>query len=127
MATIPPINRARIIMDLVKDSEVTTLANYADTAVDYLDGATAIKYANAAISVYGNVSDEVLSEMTNEDKALLYIDILRMFHKRILKAANVPGAVDTAREVEELAAATEGQTDFGDDEYVAPEPDPDDI
>jgi len=116
-------------MDLVKDSEVTTLANYADTKVDYLDGATAIKYAEAVIKIYGGVTQEMIDggteaypdPMTNEEKALRYIDAVRQYHKRCLKAAAVPVAVETYRETQTATVEAEGDTDFGDDEYVPPE------
>lgn len=124
MAVLPNIPRARIVMDLIKDAEVATLASYADDKVDYLDGATSIKYVDAVLLVQARVSPEDLAEMPNEEKALRYLDALKEYHRRALKASRVPGLVDTYRETQAETVLTEAATDLGDDEYVAPEPEP---
>ena len=133
MATIPNVNRAQIVMDLIKDAEVTTLANYASDKVDYLNGATAIKYVDPVLLIYGNVTQEMIDgwtenegtpeevvhpAMTNEEKALRYMDILKEFHRRSLRAASVPSAVDSYRQTETDTVTADAITDLGADEYT---------
>ena len=120
MATIPAIPRTRIIMDLIKDSEVTTLANYADTELDYIGGAIGIKYADAVLLAYGGVSSDQLAAMSNEDKALRYLDTLKNYHREALRISNVPADVRTYQATQEATRRSEAITDLGDNEYTPP-------
>ena len=118
MATIPNVPRAQIVLDLIRDPDVTTLANYADNKVDYLNGATAMKYVHPVLLTYGSVTQEMLDVMPNEEKAVRYLDIMKEFHRRCLRAASVPGAVETYRQTETDTVTADAITDLGADEYV---------
>lgn len=116
MAIIPNVNRARIMMDLIKDSDVTTLANYAPTEIDYLDGATAIKYADAIMLMHGGVTQDEIDAMGSEEKSVRYINCIRRYHRDALRAANVPSAVAVYRNTQNDAVIAEAITDLGPDE-----------
>ena len=113
MATISKIDRAQVIMDLVKDGEVTDLGDY--SAVEKVSCAIALKYPQSFWDAPGFTHADT-STPTNEQLATNYINRLRDFHKQILAAARVPAAGDTARETEAATVAAEGTTDLNDDE-----------
>lgn len=113
MATIPKVDRARVIMDLVKDGEVSDLANY--SAVEKVPGPIALKYAQAFWDASG-FTNPGGSNPTNEQLATNYINRLRDYHKQVLAAARVPAAGETARETEAATVAAEGTTDLNDNE-----------
>lgn len=113
METIPKTDRARVIMDLVKDGEVVNLLHYID--VEKVSGSIALKYAQAFWDAPGFVHPDVGSP-TNEQLATNYINRLRDYHKQILAAARVPAAGNTARETEAAVVAAEGTTDLNDGE-----------
>lgn len=113
MATIPKIDRARIIMDLVKDGEVSDLANY--SAVEKAASPLALKYAQAFWDAPG-FSHEKEVNPTNDQLATNYINRLRDYHKQVLAAARVPAAGETARRAETATVVAEGTTDLNDDE-----------
>jgi len=117
MATISIVDRARIIMDLVKDGEVANLADYAN--VEKASGGLALKYAQAFWDAPGfpQLSTVVDPENpTNAELATHYINRVRESHKETSAAARVSTAGETAREAEAAAVAAEGTSDFGNDE-----------
>ncbi len=120
MATIPKVDRARFIMDLVKDGEVSDLANY--SAVEKVPGPIALKYAQAFWDAPGFAhpvlvdDDDNPRDPTNDELATNYINRLRDYHKQVLAAARVPVAGETARKTEAATVAAEGTTDLNDDE-----------
>lgn len=113
MATIPKTDRTRYIMDLIKDGEVASLADYA--AVEKVPGAVALKYAQAAWDAPGFLHPDVINPSNNQ-LATNYINRLRDYHKQILAAARVPAAGKSAREAEAATVAAEGTTDLSEDE-----------
>ena len=113
MATIPKVDRAQVIMDLVKDGEVSSLANY--VAVEKVSGAIALKYSQAFWDAPGIPRPNVESP-TNEQLATHYLNEIRAFHKEQLAAARVPAASEAARISEAATVAAEGTTDLNDDE-----------
>lgn len=80
--TLPVVNRARIIMDLLKDDQVTDgrLANYADTEIDYAGAALAVTYADAFCAFFGESVDG-----TNDEKATVFVQHLKQYCKDIRK------------------------------------------
>ncbi len=114
------VQRARIIMDLVKDGNVGNEANYG-AGVDKIAVPTAGKYADAFIDVFGPVRDsngeEVVSP-TAEQKALFYINRLRAHHRDVLLSARVPAAAETARTTEQGTVNTEVDTEVGTPEEI---------
>jgi hypothetical protein len=121
------INRARIILDLIRDAEVTTPANYTDDKIDYIDGATAVKYVEAVIMVHGNVTQKMIDgdaeadppvpAMTSETKARIYLDCLKKYHRHAYRTVQVPANVQAYRATQDETVETEGRTDLGEDEF----------
>lgn len=101
--------RARVLMDLLKDGDVSTEANYASDKIDYVDGPTALKYVNAFVSYFGGPTG---SGVTNEDIAAFYINQLRRYHRDIYvhekERDEVPAIVTEGNE--------EVETDLGSNE-----------
>ena len=116
MATLPSINRARILMDLLKDDEVTTLVNYADDQVDYLDGSTAIKWAEKAWDAIPPPDDP---PKTNDNMAIWFIIVLRRYLASLNRTNLAPPAAEAARLQAITSADAETETDLGTDEDVS--------
>lgn len=120
MATIPIIDRARILMDLTKDGEVAALADYAN--VEQATAALALKYAQAFWDAPGFIHPVLVDENedprdpTNNELATNYVNRLKQYHKDILAAKRVTDAANTARVAEAATVAAEGTTDLGDTE-----------
>jgi|GEM_PF-4928712 len=118
---LPPVNRARIIMDLVQDDEVTTLVNYADAKVDYQTAETSSKYADAFWAVYGppiNAQTGLPYPASNDNKALFLIRCLRAHFRAVLSASRVPQAGAAARAAEKSIVESEAATELGSDEAL---------
>ena len=118
MATITAANRARILMDLTKDGEVTDLANYAN--VEMLAGVTALEIANDFWEQYGQQLYEedgtTPRDPTNEELATHYINRIRQFHKETRAANRLKKNGVEARDAERILVDAANTTDFGDDE-----------
>ena len=113
MATISIVDRARIIMDLVKDGEVANLADYAN--VEKLAGPVALKYARAFWDAPGFAHPDV-ENPTNEQLAAHFINRMRQYAINLEAAVRVPNAVSAAQTSEAATVAAEGSTELGDDE-----------
>jgi len=113
---IDAVNRARIILDLVKDGNVATPASYG--GVDLLDGPTSLKYVNAFCSYFGGPIDG-----TNAEKARFYINHMRGYHRQILAHQRKQTASNTAAE----DANVEVEVDIGADETVMSNEPPTDV
>jgi hypothetical protein len=124
MPTLPPTNRARIVMDLIKDDEVTTLANYADDKVDYLDGATSLKWASYIWDAYGppQVTDGEgntgPAPKTNDNMSRFLTQKIRDFFDRAAQVGRRKQVVEAARAAEQAAIDTEALADLGADEEM---------
>ena len=118
MATITAVDRARILMDLIKDATVTDATPYA--SVDKMLGATALEIVNNFWSEYKQQLYEVDGvtprDPTNEELATFYINKLRQFHKGIRAADRTKSVAEAARVAERAAVDAENSTDLGDDE-----------
>ena len=97
---LTPVQRARVVMDLIKDGDVTTPANYA--GVDLLGAAESIKYANAFCVYFGGPVDG-----TNDEKARFYINQLRSYHRQIYLHTVVTPAAATAASTAEATVTTD--------------------
>jgi hypothetical protein len=124
MPTLPPIPRARIVMDLIKDAEVTTLANYADTEVDYLDGATSLKWAEYVWDAYGPPQatdaegNPIPAPKTNDNMSRFLIKKIRDFFDRAAQVGRRKAVVEAARAAEQADIDTEALADLGADEEM---------
>jgi len=78
--TIGYVERARIVMDLLRDNEVTESDNYAEDKVDFISGPHAIIYADAFCAYYGQYEDG-----TNNQKAGFFLFKLKQHCKSIRK------------------------------------------
>jgi len=119
MATIPIASRGRVVMDLIKDGTVNSLAAYQD--VDQIDAATALKYARAFWDAYPHPElfeedGTTPREPTNDELGTFYLNRLRSYHKEILESVRVKEASNTAGESERTTVTAETQTDLSGDE-----------
>ena len=113
--TLNVVDRARIIMDLVQDGDVATEANYASPDLDFVDGPTALKYAQAFWDVGAGVAVDP-ENPTNDELATNYMNAQREFHRSRLAASRAPALANQAR-VDEIAVVDgEVETDLGTDE-----------
>jgi hypothetical protein len=120
MATIGIIDRARVLLDLVRDGEVTDLSAYA--TVEKAESALVLKYAQAMWDAPGWTVPNLVDDNgdprdpTNDELTANYISRLKAYHKDVLAATRV-GVVGTeARDTEAAIVAAEGTTDLGDTE-----------
>ena len=109
------VNRVRIIFDLLKDAQVTTEANYDSSLIDYMDAATAVKYAEALITVRSPESGDPAG-MSAGEKSRLVLNILRQFIRQSLVVTRDVDAVKTAKQNAKATALAEADTDIGADE-----------
>lgn len=113
MATLSKIDRARIILDLIKDGDVVSLADYSD--VEQATPALALKYARAAWDAKG-FRHPAIENPTNEELATNYLNRIRDYNITLLAASRVTTVGNTARDVEAGIVAAEGTTDLNDAE-----------
>ena len=115
MATVTNVNRARLIMDMIQDGTVASLANYAN--VELIDAPTALKYAQAFWNAYPHpqlfeANGTTPRNPTNEELALNYINRMRVYHGEVLRSVRTQAAADSARIAEEIVVASELTTDL---------------
>ncbi len=114
------IDRARVIMDLVKDGNVANETPYNN--VDKIDAPTGLKYVDAFVDVFGPIRDNEGNEVetpTNAQKARFYLNRLKQHHRDVLMTARVPAAATAARETEQSTVATELNNEIGTNEPTA--------
>jgi hypothetical protein len=121
MATLNKVDRARYIMDLVKDGTVADLTDYAN--VEKISATIGLKYAQAFWDAIGYThpvlfepDGETPRDPTNDELATNYLNRLRNYHKQILASTRVPSAGDTARDAETVIVDAEGTDDLNDSE-----------
>lgn len=118
--TVGYADRLRIILDLIKDGEVTTAANYADTELDYLAALTALKYAESFYNKYGPVwiGGEAKSweDLTNAQRSAFMINKIRLFIREVRHADLDPVAAQSAYDTQKATTETEIDTDLGTEE-----------
>ncbi len=112
-APLSHVVRARIIMDLIKDGNVTTPANYAADKVDYASVQVAAKWADLVWQYHHG--DQ---EADNKTKARFYLNELRKWHRSFLKHEKEK----TANTTVETETDTELETDLGTEEGAEVEP-----
>lgn len=112
------IDRLLIVLDLVKDGDVATPANYSAAKIDRMAGATAIKYVDPFLRVWCRMSDEEVDGLNNEQKALATLDKLKWFFLFAYKSEQADMKAAQAAAVD--AATKEAKTDLGEDEYQPP-------
>jgi len=116
-AVMTDVDAARIVMDLIKNRDVTALSAYKD--VDLLDGPTSLKYSEAVLQTWPSmrgqpITDEQVDELTNPQKAALYMSCLRWYHKYALKKVRSQAVAEYQQGLIDDADA-ESQTDLGAD------------
>ncbi len=117
MATISKVDRARVIMDLVKDGEVASLADYAN--VEKVSGPIALARAQDFWDAPGFIHPTLVDgngdprDPTNEELAINYINRLRVYHNDVRAAVRVSAAKKTAGQAEAVTVAAEGVTELG--------------
>jgi hypothetical protein len=109
------VARLLIVMDLIKDNEVTTPANYAADKIDRIDTETAEKYVDPFLRVWSKIPQQTIDAMTAEQKALSVMDRLKWFFRfaYVSEQADMTSAQQAAAEKAEATA----ETDLGSDEY----------
>jgi len=95
------IQRARILMDLIRDGNVTTPAAYASVDLAGVDVST--RYVDAVCTFFGHNP----TEMTNQQKATVYINELRRWHREIYKSVYRETAITDEKAALESAEDTE--------------------
>lgn len=116
MAKISNIDRARIILDLLKDDDVSNLTPY--NSVDKIPLVTAAKYADSLLVAYPNTwydeSDPPQErEPTNDEVAAYFIKRLKTYLKEIHQSNLINTATEDARTNAAAGAVTEVNTDLG--------------
>ena len=119
MATISATDRARILMDLIKDSTVTDATPYA--TLDMMAGPKAIEIAQNFWDQYGQQAFDEQDppeprDPTNAELATFFINTLRNFVKQTRKAQRAMSAAGTAHDAEAATVDAENDTDLGTDE-----------
>ncbi len=116
------IQRMRIVLDLMKDGDVTTPAAYAQC--DLIDPATGVKWVDPLIWAHRPQYREQLDAgtLTNQQKAALMLNIFRQFFLDAKKARDASLAADAARNQAITDVTTEGETELGQDETVPESP-----
>ena len=115
---ISPVNRMRIVLDLMKDGDVATPSAY--TSVDLIDPAVGIKWVDPLIWAHRPQYREALAggELTNPQKAALMLNIFRQMFLDARKAMDASTAADAARDQAIDDVETEGAAELGDDEPI---------
>ena len=109
------INRVRIIMDLIKDGDVTSEAAY--SGVDLFDAGKTDDWVEAIYDAYGPLYDVdsvpiPYVSLTNAQKAAFYMDKQIEFHRQARIAADVRSAADTAAAAARASIESDIVTDF---------------
>lgn len=115
------LDRARIILDLVKDGEVATEAAYAN--VDKIGAAAGNKWAEAFYDAYGPIMgiDEetggqvplAFEDLTNAEKGAFYMNQLRLWHQNVLLGVRLGSARETAANTERATVLAEVASELG--------------
>lgn len=103
-------------MDLIKDGEVTTEANYDSSKLDYAAADLALKYVDAILGTEFGMDQAQIDQMTNSQKATLYVNALRRWHKTAYRAHNIPARIQVHAEQEEQTMEAEVDGQMGNDE-----------
>mgnify|MGYP001574122804 CR=1 FL=1 len=113
-AAITNVNRARIIMDLLKDGTVANETPYA--SLDLATAPVADKYATAFWNVFGPDKDGMRNPIlnpTNNQLAVFFLKRLGVHCKAVLEASRVPQAGTAAAATEKTTVDTETTSDLG--------------
>ena len=113
---ITPVQRTRIIFDLMKNGTVTTEANYDSPGIDYLDGPTALKYADAMIEVYQYKTAAEIAAMSNAERSKRVINLLRGYVRQALVTTRRVPAASTAANDAAVIANSEADAEIGTEE-----------
>lgn len=119
MATLPPINRARILMDLIFDDQVTTLSNYSNDKIDYLSPEKSIAVATNIWNVYGPPINPNTGEQfpdTNANKAKFLIHWLKKIFTQCSVQLEAPAAGDAAKAAKKAEIEDNAPNNVGPDE-----------
>jgi hypothetical protein len=118
MATIKITDRARILMDLIKDGTVADSVPY--DSVDKMAAAKAIEIAQNFWDQYGQQVYEIDGTTPrnpkNAELATFFVNTLRDFCRGTRKANRVKAAAATAHAAEAATVDGENDTDFGKEE-----------
>ena len=113
-AAITNVNRARIILDLLKDGTVANEVPYG--SLDLASAPVADKYGTAFWNVYGPEVDgmgQPIQSPTNAQVAAFFLKQLGKHCKAVLEQSRVPGAAAAAAVTEKATVATETTADLG--------------
>lgn len=104
------IQRARIVLDLLKDGEVANQAAYG--SVDLAPAATALKYAAA---IYPRAAGPLApgAVPTNDQLAAALLKALRLALRDAALQSRVPAAAETAANNEQSTVLSETQLELG--------------
>lgn len=107
------IVRARIILDLLKDGDVATEANYDAALLDYATAPLAIKYGDAVLEAYYGYDEAQVAAASNAEKATAVINMLRRHLRDALRQSRAPEAARAAADAETAVVNTEVDTELG--------------
>lgn len=113
------VNRARMIMDLIRDGSVSSESAY--SGVDLINASVGLKYLDAMLEVYGNILptppnttiEEELASMSSSEKSRLYINFLRRFHIDALKSSRAPQVGQAASDAESASIESAAPSEIG--------------
>lgn len=110
------IKRVRIIMDLIKDGNVTDEGAY--VGVDLFDAIRADSWVNAFYTAFGPLYDQdgvpiPYGSLTNAQKASFYMDQLIEFHRQARMAADIRAAEAAAAATARASIESDITADFG--------------
>lgn len=115
VAAISDLNRARIILDLLKDGIVANETPYG--SLELASAPIASKYADAFWLVYDGQNTfnpgTPVPTPTNAQKATFWLRQIGKHCKEVLKTARVPAVAATAATTEAAAVDAETTTDLG--------------
>ena len=114
MATLPIVDRARLVMDLIKNGEVASLADYQNVELIAADEAT--YWADLVWAKFSSVVPADPASPTNAEKARNYINWLRRQHKLLEEEKRLPAARVAGEVTERQAIDTEFASKLGADE-----------
>lgn len=114
-AAITDLNRARIILDLLKDGNVANETPYG--SLDLAGAPIATKYADAFWSVYDGQNTFTpgtpVTSPTNAQKATFWLRRIGIHCKEVLATSRVPTVAATAAATETTTVNTETTADLG--------------
>lgn len=115
IAAITDTNRARIILDLLKDGTVANETPYG--SVDLASAPISQKYADAFWSVYDGQNTFTpgtpVTSPTNAQKATFFLRCIGIHCKNVLKAFRVPPVGQAAATTETTTVDAEALSDLG--------------